>query len=859
VGLSARVFGRRVAAGACLGAILIVGAVDSQGTAEGLLSALYLVPVALGAWRIGRPFGLALAVFSALTSYLADGPQRRFVDDAGQFCIFIAVVLLVGRLKEQVGSELRYRRLFESAKDGILILDAETGRVVDVNPFLVELLGYSRDSFRGKYVWEVGLFKDTLASEADFRELGRVGYVHYGDLTLECRYGQRIEVEFVSNTYLEGDEKVIQCNLRDITERRRAADALSASRQIIEGIINAIPARVFWKDKTLVFLGCNTAFAQDAGFADAKDVIGKDDYQMVWREQAESYRAYDQRVIESGRSIPLVEESQSTPKGDTITVLTSKVPLRDSNGEVNGVIGTYLDITDLKRAQEAHARLARAVEQSAEAIVITDAGGSIVYANPAFEKTTGYTREEAVGQNPRILKSGKQDAAFYREMWSVLSRGDVWRGRMTNKKKDGTLFEEDATISSIRDAAGKVVNYVAVKRDITNEMLLEQQLMQAQKMEAIGRLAGGVAHDFNNLLGVILGYGEIVHRALADDHSLKGKLEQVLKAGERAADLTRQLLAFGRKQVLQPKILDLNAVVSNMQKMLPRVLGEDVELATTLEPLLGSVMADPGQVEQVLMNLAVNARDALPDGGRITIETRNADLDESYAATHAPARAGSYVMLAVNDTGTGMDAATQARIFEPFFTTKKAGQGTGLGLSTVYGIVKQSGGYVWVYSEVGVGTTFKIYFPRIDEAPEKTRAEGPRPLLGGTETVLLVEDEASFREMLTEVLGANGYSVLAARNGSEALQIAAAHTGPIELMISDVIMPGMTGPRIVDLVAQTRRDLKVLYISGYSDEAVIQHGLIGPRRSFLSKPFTPELLLRRVRESLDAGGERTLP
>ncbi|HVQ77894.1 MAG TPA: ATP-binding protein [Candidatus Binatia bacterium] len=377
-------------------------------------------------------------------------------------------------------------------------------------------------------------------------------------------------------------------------------------------------------------------------------------------------------------------------------------------------------------------------------------------------------------------------------------------------------------------------------------------MLQAQKMEAVGRLAAGVAHDFNNLLGVITGYGELVHRRLADEDPLKGKVEQILKAGERAAGLTRQLLAFGRKQVLQPRILALNDVVSSLQKMLPRVIGEDVEVVTFLAPDLGSVKADPGQIDQILMNLAVNARDAMPDGGRITIETRNADLDQSYVAAHAPVRTGPYVMLAVTDTGSGMDAATQARIFEPFFTTKGLGEGTGLGLATVYGIVKQSDGYVWVYSEAGVGTTFKIYLPRVDEDVQPAREEAPGPLLRGVETVLLVEDEASLREMLREILEANGYSVLVAREGTEAVQMAAAHAGPIEIIVIDVIMPGMAGPKIVDLVARTRPEVKVLFISGYSDEAVTRHGLIGPRRAFLSKPFGPEVLLRKVRESLDA-------
>ena len=351
------------------------------------------------------------------------------------------------------------------------------------------------------------------------------------------------------------------------------------------------------------------------------------------------------------------------------------MPLLDSRGDVTGVIGTYFDITDRKRAEESQALLATAVDQSAETIVITDAAGTISYVNPAFEKATGYTRAEVIGQNPRLLKSGKQDAEFYRQMWTVLSRGEVWNGRFINRRKDGTLFEEEGTISPVRDAAGKIVNYVAAKRDVTNETRLEAQLRQAQKMEAVGSLAGGVAHDFNNLLGVIMGYGEIVYRQLAGEDPLKGKVGQILKAAERAAGLTRQLLAFSRKQVLQPKILDLNAVVSDMDKMLRRLIGEDIELTTLLEPHLGSVRADPGQIEQVVMNLVVNARDAMPEGGRLTIETRNADLDAEYAATHPPARPGPYVVLVVTDTGSGMDAATQARIFEPFFTTKGVGEG----------------------------------------------------------------------------------------------------------------------------------------------------------------------------------------
>jgi two-component system, cell cycle sensor histidine kinase and response regulator CckA len=719
-------------AGLCLGLIAIIGAVDHYTVTELFVAPLYLIPVALGAWLVGQPLGLALAVISAGTSFIADLPRVNAADHVGELGIFVTVALLVGRVMERQAQE-------------------------------------------------------------------------------------------------------------------------HAARQIIEGILDAIPVRVFWKDKDLVYLGCNAAFARDAGFADSHDVIGKDDYQMGWRAQAELYRGDDRQVIDTGCAKLLIEVPQTTPEGNCITLLTSKVPLRDADGEISGVLGTYMDITDRKRAEEYSNRLATAVEQAAEAILITDASGSMLYVNPAFQKATGYSREEAIGQNPRILKSGKQDDEFYRQMWAVLSSGGTWRGHLTNKRKDGALFEEEATISPVRDAAGRIVNYVAVKRDVTNEARLEAQLFQAQKMEAIGSLAGGLAHDFNNLLSVITGYGEMVHRRLVGQDPLKAKVEQILKAAERAAGLTRQLLAFSRKQVLQPKILDLNAVVSDMDKMLRRLIGEDVEFTTILEPRLGSVRADPGQIEQVVMNLAVNSRDAMPEGGRLTIETRNADLDAEYAASRPGLRPGPYVTLVVTDTGSGMDAATQARIFEPFFSTKVMGKGTGLGLATVYGIVKQSEGYIWVYSEVGVGTTFKIYLPRIDEDVALELRKAPGPLLRGSETVLLVEDEPSLRELLCEMLQANGYTVLLARDGVEALQLAEAHAGTIHLMVTDVIMPGMTGPTILELLAPTRPEMKVLFVSGFSDESVTRHGLVGPGRAFLSKPFGPEVLLRKVRESLDAG------
>jgi nitrogen-specific signal transduction histidine kinase len=404
----------------------------------------------------------------------------------------------------------------------------------------------------------------------------------------------------------------------------------------------------------------------------------------------------------------------------------------------------------------------------------------------------------------------------------------------------------------VRDASGRLVNYVAVKRDVTNEMRLERQLIQAQKMEAVGRLAGGVAHDFNNLLGVITGYGELLRRKLRKNDPRRAKIDLILKAAERAAGLTRQLLAFSRQQVLQPKIVDLNGLVSDMEKMLRRLIGEDVTLETSLDPDLGRVKADPGQIEQVLMNLAVNARDAMPDGGRLTIETRNIDLGPDDAARRPPTRAGPYVLLAATDSGTGMDAETQSHLFEPFFTTKEMGKGTGLGLSTAYGIVKQSEGYIWCYSEVGVGTTFKVYLPRVDEgAAAGVLVDPPPDPRRGHEIVLLVEDDDKVREVVSLALRDAGYTVLEARGGAAALALSGSRPEPIHLVITDLVMPGMSGRELVERWRAKHPETRALFMSGYTDATAHKRGGLPAGAAFIQKPFAPSALARKVREVLD--------
>jgi len=492
------------------------------------------------------------------------------------------------------------------------------------------------------------------------------------------------------------------------------------------------------------------------------------------------------------------------------------------------------------------------IEQAMDIIAVLDADGAVRYASPSVLGLLGYGAEELVGQHILDLVHPDDIGPALRVFAEGVATG---RGRrllgLQVRHKDGTYRSLEAVGRYLLDdpvVRGVVIN----ARDVTERRSLERQLLQAQKMEAVGRLAGGIAHDFNNVLTAIFGYADLLTEEFPAGSPARQDLEEIRKAATRASALTRQLLAFSRQQVLAPVVLSVNDLVDDVDKMLRLLVGEDVELRLILASDAGNVRADSGQLQQVIMNLVVNARDAMPTGGKLVIETADAELTEQYAELHQAVIPGRYVMLAVSDTGVGMDAQTKARIFEPFFTTKEKGKGTGLGLSTVYGIVKQSGGYVWVYSEPGHGTTVKVYLPRVDAPAEPQAPPRETATLTGTETILLAEDDEILRPLTKGLLTKLGYTVLDAESAQQALAVAGARQGPIHLLVADVVMPGASGRELARRLAQSRPETRVLYVSGYTDDAIVHHGMLEPGLKFLQKPFTPAALARKVREVLDA-------
>jgi PAS domain S-box-containing protein len=751
-------------------------------------------------------------------------------------------------------TEDRYRALFDRSLDCVFLMDF-AGKFLDANPAALNLLGYAHEEITA-ITFQTLLTEDQLTRAfQSVKEVLSTGFQKQRlEFRLRCKDGREVFVETRSSLICrEGKPFAIQGIARDISERKQVEAELNRERDLWRTLLDNSPDKIYFKDAQSRFVKCSQAMVVQFGVKSPDEMVGKSDFNFFTDAHAHPAFEDEQGIIRTGRPMIDREEREVWNDGRVTWVSSTKVPWLDSAGKIIGIMGISRDITDRKLA-EAQVRLqSSALTAAANAIVITDRTGKIEWVNPAFTKLTGYSADESVGNFPRILKSGQHPPEFYHDLWETINAGKVWHGELVNRRKDGKLYHEDMIITPVRDAGGEIMHFVAVKQDITERQLLEDQLRQSQKMQAIGQLAGGVAHDFNNILAVIQMQAGILKADLnlpLEQMEIAGEIE---KATERAANLTRQLLLFSRKQTLQLRDLDMNEAVSSITKMLLRVIGEDIQIQFKFDPQIMLVRADAGMLDQVLMNLAVNARDAMPVGGRLIIETSAVEFDEVGAAQIAQARPGSFVCVSVTDTGCGIMPEIIPRIFEPFFTTKEVGKGTGLGLATVFGILQQHQGWVYVYSEVGQGTTFRIYLPRLVQPTEKKDiVSSLAAMRGGNETILLVEDDAALCASVRIALTRLGYRVLEAANGRAALNIWDENRAEIRLLLTDLVMPeGMNGKELARQLLQENPALKVIYASGYSVDVADVELVLEDGVNFLAKPFEARKLAQTVRNCLD--------
>ena len=724
-------------------------------------------------------------------------------------------------------SEHRYRELVDQSANGIFLLD-ENFNFLMANAEFCEMTGYELDELLRLNILDT--YPEELRDEARARnEKIKSGEKLRFERIIKRKDGSVFPAEMSARRLADG---TLQAIAQNITERKRLTQNLEEERELLLTLIDSLPDLVFVKDRQSRFALVNRSLAQFSGVSDPKELIGKSDRDYVPAELADKYVADDRKVIETGESQINSEELSTFVSGSSRWILTTKVPLVDKRGAVTGLVGISRDITERKQAEQRLVSLARFPDESPNPILRVTPDGLIIYSNKASELLT---TSWAGGKEKRIPKAYMHEVTL------------AWE---TGQKKEIEV-RESSRIFAITIVPFTDDGYINLYgRDVTDERTLSEMLTQAQKMEAIGQLTGGIAHDFNNMLQAISGYCEVLKKRITEEN--QKYLEEITKAANRAAALTARLLAFSRKQILRPQVVNTEELIRSIQKMLERVLGEDIELKTFIDPHAGNLLADPGQIEQVLMNLVVNSRDAMPSGGKLTIETSNCVLDEAYARDHPGAKAGKYVCIAVRDTGVGMDQGTLSHIYEPFFTTKDIGKGTGLGLSIVYGIVKQSGGYITCNSEIGQGTTFTIYLPPTLEGADKPLITvSDKTLPKGTENILLVDDEPSVRSIAKIILETAGYVVMEASDGEEALSMASASGTTVALLVTDVVMPTMSGSELARRVQKSHPRLKVLYISGYTADVISHHGILKAGMNYLQKPFKSLEFLTKVREILD--------
>ena len=753
-----------------------------------------------------------------------------------------------------VASELRYRRLFEAARDGILMLDATSGAITAVNPYLADLLGYSPPEILGKKLWDLSPSEDAGKGRIAFEELQSREYLRYDDLPLQTKDGRLIAVEFVSNSYMSGDARVIQCNIRDITERKNADLERHASDLRYRTLFESAPDGILIADSRGCYLDANASASRMLGYSvqelmgkQASDIVLPAEVQHISPALATIHARHDYQ-----------REWQFQRKNKTVfsaDVMVLAMP--DGN-----LLAMLRDVTTRNEADRA---LRSAEERMRFALEAANVG---IW---DMDFSTGLQRWSAILEAQHGLAPGGFNGTLD-ALLALVHPDDRVRmiETMTNADKTGANFSmpyralwPDGTVRWLTGTGrvllgkfGEPVRALGITQDVTDSRTLEDQYRQAQKMEAVGQLAGGVAHDFNNLLTVILGFCELLQADVTANEARRGDVGEIQKAGLRAAELTRQLLTFSRKEIIQPALLDLNAILTDMQPMLGRLMRDDVKVMLHIREGLCRIMADRGQVEQVVLNLAVNAQDAMPSGGTLTLETANVVLDQHYASVHVGVAPGPYVALTVTDTGTGMKPEVRARSFEPFFTTKEVSKDTGLGLATVHGIVARSGGSVTVASELGRGTVFTVHFLQASAA-DAVAASPAAPLpRTGTERVLVVDDADGVRYLAKRLLEHQGYRVSVAANADEAMKRFEENPS-LDLLLTDVVMPGGSGPELAARLMKLRPALKVIYMSGYTDETIVRHGVLQPGIAFLHKPFTAAALGMKIQQVLDATGTST--
>lgn len=637
----------------------------------------------------------------------------------------------------------------------------------------------------------------------------------------------------------------------DISQRKVAEIKLSTSETRFRTLIDRIehiPVQGYDENRRVIYW--NSASTAAYGYSREEALGQRLEDLIIPPQMRDDVIQSIQLWLRQNQPIPSAELTLCNKKGEDVPVYSSHLLHTTASGEKE-LFCIDIDLQLLHKAEIQVHKLATAIEQVGEVIIITDTNGTIEYVNPAFTAVTGYSRDEAIGRNPSILKSGKQDNAVYSDLWKSITQGKTWEGRLVNKKKNGSFFTGEATISPIFDSSGTIINFVAASRDITEQLSTEEQYRHSQKLEAIGQLAGGVAHDFNNMLAIILGQVEIALLKISAGDPLEKRLQEIKIAATRSSNLTQQLLGFARKQSRQPQILNLSDTVANMLTMLRRLIGENLELRWTAEAEFPLVDIDPGHFDQILTNLIINARDAIEGTGVISVKTKQVFLDEIFCQKHPGSHTGKYILLEINDTGCGMGQETRDKIFNPFFTTKGMGRGTGLGLSMVFGLVKQNNGYIEVNSTPGEGSTFSLYFPQVQVAEELPTQSDKEIPVTGTETILVVEDEASLLDITKAMLTEAGYKVLSAQGPFAAIQLAEKNKSPIHLLLTDIVMPKMNGVELSEYLLDIKPSIKVLYMSGYPKEHFRQLKQQDTIARLLKKPFSTYQLTKMVREVLD--------